>query len=523
MKTVKKLIAALLCAMLIIGSGVMAVSVGAANDTALIYLRGSTDLYKFNDDGTYYEMFDDGEYVKDIIENAIPLLPGALLGDVEPYSQAILEAVTPAWDAFRPNIEDGSVPEDTHVINKWTYESVAYDAAHYNYFEYCMDPRLSPFEAAADLHEFVEAVKAETGKTKIHLYARCLGPVLAMTYLYLYEAPTNFENVEGVMLSFSTHNGMTLTDAVFTGNVNITETAFTNWLSGFDFEEDVGYEVNSLINLILTEIANTAGLKATPEVLNKLYEKFRDPLFKPLLKNYYALCLMNLACVNEDFDDMMAYLFSDEGDDEKYAYAIGELTRYHNEIYPEINSMLHTIKDQGKTMIIMADYNGQQYPLNEEAEYIGDFQVGLKSMSLGATGAKIGETLSDEYIADRIEKGFGKYISPDRKVDASTCEFPDNTFFVANFDHQWPGKYAGIETNMLEAEAFDIYSDPNLPQFLYWDFETENLVPLASVLPEEEPDAPDAPENPTEEEESLWDLIYNFIKRILDKIFRNFR
>lgn len=55
--------------------------------------------------------------------------------------------------------------------------------------------------------------------------------------------------------------------------------------------------------------------------------------------------------------------------------------------------------------------------------------------SLGATVSKIGTAFSDEYIESRKALGYEKYISPDRQTDASTCVFPEYTWFLKNAIH----------------------------------------------------------------------------------------
>ena len=59
---------------------------------------------------------------------------------------------------------------------------------------------------------------------------------------------------------------------------------------------------------------------------------------------------------------------------------------------------------------------------------MGDGIVDVKYASFGATAADFGSTL-ENVTAD------AKYISPDKTVDASTCLFPEQTWFVKNLKH----------------------------------------------------------------------------------------
>ena len=77
-------------------------------------------------------------------------------------------------------------------------------------------------------------------------------------------------------------------------------------------------------------------------------------------------------------------------------------------------------------------------PTCQSANNIADTFVSVTSSSFGATTGTIYEPLSDEYIAAQQEKGLGKYISPDKNIDASTCLLPDNTWFIKGVRHsEW--------------------------------------------------------------------------------------
>ncbi|MBQ7638806.1 MAG: hypothetical protein IJS90_07895 [Clostridia bacterium] len=478
MKKTKKIFAVLLAAVLtlcVFGGAFTAFA--AAPDYAVIYLRGSTDIYKYNSDGTKYTLYGNGDYLSAVMNNMSLLLTGSY----DAYAYRVLSIMKPAYDPFRPSLEDGSVPGDTHVENVWSRASIV-RAKKSNCFEYFMDDRLSPFVLADDLHDFINTVKDVTGKSKIFFYARCLGPVLLFTYLYKYERPNDYSDLKGVMLSFSTHEGMAISDAMFTGNVNITSAALDSWMDDQSVISVSG-SAGSLIMFLMDNVVGGLGSGVSASTLNRYYGKLKYNLFKPLLKEYYALRLSYMACVNERFDEMMGYLFSDEGDDVKYSYAISQMRAYHNNVYPVINDMLSEIKEQGKNVIIFADYGGQQYPVSEESEYLGDFRVGTKAQSIGATVSKVNGTLTRSYIESRKSKGLGSYISADAKVDASTCRFPDNTFFVSNVNHTWTDKYKAAELKLIDRAGFDINYDSSIPQFLFWDEDAGKLVPLSDVAP----------------------------------------
>ena len=62
-------------------------------------------------------------------------------------------------------------------------------------------------------------------------------------------------------------------------------------------------------------------------------------------------------------------------------------------------------------------------------------RVSVKRSSFGATTGTIYHDLPDEYLAERTAAGFGDYLSPDGQIDASTCLFPESTWFIKGSSH----------------------------------------------------------------------------------------
>ena len=99
--------------------------------------------------------------------------------------------------------------------------------------------------------------------------------------------------------------------------------------------------------------------------------------------------------------------------------------------------MLQEMDAADTPVYAIGGYGEQQYPIGDCADYVGDQYVNVGKQTLGATVARMTETLSDAYIAGREAAGYGKYISPDKQVDASTCLFPDHTWIVKNLRHDF--------------------------------------------------------------------------------------
>lgn len=129
---------------------------------------------------------------------------------------------------------------------------------------------------------------------------------------------------------------------------------------------------------------------------------------------------------------------------------------------------------------ILAKYGYQMMPLIESCDELGDTLVTLKKASFGATCSKVYNTLSDEYIAERVEKGYGKYISPDKQVDASTCLFPDYTWIVKGVHHDtWAADDDQIIYNICTYDGqYTVNTDSYYPQFMIYNDEDGYFYPM---------------------------------------------
>ena len=96
-------------------------------------------------------------------------------------------------------------------------------------------------------------------------------------------------------------------------------------------------------------------------------------------------------------------------------------------------------------MCVVSKYGVQMIPTCESADLVGDQIASLYRSTFGATTSTVLTTLSDEYIEKQTNAGLGKYISPDKQVDASTCFWPDNTWFIKGVTHS---DWTSFENNL---------------------------------------------------------------------------
>ena len=90
-------------------------------------------------------------------------------------------------------------------------------------------------------------------------------------------------------------------------------------------------------------------------------------------------------------------------------------------------------------------------------------------------------TSFDKFIEIAKINGTDRYISPDKKIDASTCLYPDKTWFIKNLNHKdFPDVVNLLMAEMINNPDFSITSDESYPQFMVYDAEKDNILPLVA-------------------------------------------
>ena len=129
---------------------------------------------------------------------------------------------------------------------------------------------------------------------------------------------------------------------------------------------------------------------------------------------------------------------------------------------------------------IVLKYNLQGFPCGVSANNSTDAVVDAKYSSFGATFADLDSTLGDNYV-QAVNDGHN-HISPDKKVDASTCRYPEQTWFVRDFVHmRTAADYDALVNYILFSEKqVTVYDNEKYPQFLRIDEKTEKITPLTA-------------------------------------------
>ena len=478
----KKVISVIL--VLIMTLSVFAVSASAASNERvkypIIFIAGSSvDLVDEDQNpiSTGFDVLtddDEGDLTKDdIIQKVMNVLipfitEGLPFDEWDSYGEALYDELAPIFAEGQLD-GDGNPKFGTGVskaeLKQWD-DNAKVDHGKDGTFGYAdykfrYDWRLSPYEVVDRLDKYIDVILDTTDCKKVCLVGRCLGGNVVTAYLDKYGSKGK---VAKVVYDEVMSNGSATINDCFSGKIDFSDKHMQAYIAESEYfgKEDIGLDLAGVNNLLFEIIERTLDLTTQVGALETifgsvelLYERLYEALMPSMLlatgiatwASYWT------SVCDEDFDNALDLMFGKEGTERRKEYSgLVEKIEYLREqiVIPrtlEGDENLYKIfeKQYGVEIAVLAGYGLVQAPITESNDLTGDCTVDLKAASFGATAAGVFDTLSDEYIAERTALGYGDYISPDGKIDASTCLFPDTTWFIKNKHHDMLVGYYIVE------------------------------------------------------------------------------
>ncbi|MBQ7597648.1 MAG: hypothetical protein IJU56_03615 [Clostridia bacterium] len=448
-------------------------------DLPVINIRGNAQSIVDEDGVVVYDFDPSEEAVKACAKRVLPLLlKGFVTNNFDEYYRAFGEEMTKIY--YHCQLDENGDPQWGTGIGKedqdWLAECMQHDWADENgRYEasgrtYNFDWRLDPLESVDGLNEFINAILVNSGKKKVNLYCNCLGGELLLAYLVKYGA----DKINAFCFTETVAFGSELVDDTFSGRMNVDPNAIVRFI-GDDFMADEMKE-QPVLRTFLNEsiiLAKQTGVLdgVTTLFMRTLYDKLYEGLTPELClatfgtwPGYWTLV------TKEHYAETKQFIFGKPGSErfEKYAGLIQKLDNWDKQVRQRIPALLQGAMDNGAKLGITVRYGYQFPPVLQSSNLNGDVWVSAKNASLGATVSDIGTTLPESYRARRKAEGFGNYLSPDGQIDASTCAFPEQTWFVKGAVHN----QRGVETKAFWAEFLNYDGMPTVstfeqfPQFL---------------------------------------------------------
>ncbi len=484
----KKIISLLLTLIMVFALAVPAFSV-ADEEYPVIYLRGfGMALYsddRISEESKIYPLqIDINGILSEKLGGILQELPaGFITGNWDTYSDRIYDAVAPIFEEIMldkngeaSNGSGDGIDMTTIAVNNKTS---GYEIADY-YFYY--DWRLSPMLIADELLAYIERVKTATGKDKVSIVCRCLGGNVVASYLTKYTAHAE-ANVDTVMFYNVGVNGFDFFGELYSGKVvfnaaeidRFVEYALNHW----ELFEDP--DTAELITTLVSFLNEIKMLGVSLDLFEQAVYNIKDNILPRSLRASFGTFPAFWSLIPADYyEQAKEYVFG--GLEEEYQGMLEKTDDYYYNCQLKIEDTLKYLDSKGIEIGVIGKYNIPNVPLYESSGQQGDLLSDTHNGSFGATCADYGKVLSKEYI-NSLEDD--RYLSADKVIDASTCLFPEQTWFIKDLNHNYfPETVDPFIMQFIRCHGeMTVFDDPQWPQYMTCNPDTYELTP--GVTPDE--------------------------------------
>ncbi len=495
MHSIKRVIAAVICAALLAGIGAVGASAetetdceGHCDHSPVIVLPGinhsPTYLYDDNDQPVMYGdthigstllILNEAALTNTAIFKAISCVLASLVLQTNFNLDKIAYELVSEIFKYQRCDENGDHVENLKT-QRWNYslEKMTDEELEWTYRMVPMKPLVDeigkdhvyfftfnlvgdPMDSADDLEEFINMVKEQTGHDKVTFLPVSLGGTILTAYLEKY----GHDNIDQIVNAVACLNGTDIVADFYSREWQLDDDyLYHQFLANIFVESNgeptIGYLLNTLLHIFPRAAVDGLLSGAMSAILDTLM--LNCPQFWAMLPSYR-------------YDELAERYLSDKP-------VLKARTDAFQQARLNLNRNLLAAAADGVRVNSIACANldlGEQmytyFNIVASAEKVSsDGIVNLSSASLGATGAPGKNTLDDVKYAKNTycDNPEHNHISPDNMVDASTALFPENTWIFLEQHHEVG--YNDVVLNLAKAiilgEVTDVNSDPEkYPQY----------------------------------------------------------
>ena len=449
----KKIVCMILCVLLLAGAFPVCVFAQSDDHVPIIQMYGFMSCPVFSENGT----------------KLFPMEKNAILGFVKKLLPSLSSfAVNKNWtkfgdrlipalnDLLMPIACDGQgVPKNGTNV-QFTYPSPE-EVAKSESVRFLYDWRDDPYVSAAQLNDFIRYLTDTCGCARVAIDAHSYAGIVMLTYLSEYGT----DKVQSVCFNATAVYGAAFAGELMQGKMQLDTDALVAFLEGL-FDQ---MEYEALLRAVVSLLDDLGGVRFLVNFLNQLFVHLNDRIWTesllPALDNWPSIWAMV-----PDSDLEAAYAFrrahlrTDNAEDEQIF--LEKTQRYNREIRQNRESLLRGI-DEKCNLYVIARYGYSGIPLSKIWKAVSDGVLNTEAESFGAT--------CTPYTLSHPLEHPGKLIAPSGMIDASTCLFPTQTWFVRNCKHAQkdPPMEKFAASLLLSPTQLTIDSLEDYPQFLYYD------------------------------------------------------
>ena len=282
----------------------------------------------------------------------------------------------------------------------------------------------------------------------------------------------------------------------------------------YDSELSEDQTLNQLIRAFITMFNKTYGLDIACWSVNNVYPDIYLNIVPRILRETFATFPSYWTMVNDrDYEKAKETVFygAPEG---KYDNFIKIIDNYHYNVQVKAEELYKSYIEDGIEVSNITKYGQQTIPVTEDGDVLSDSICTVEDSSYGATTAGVTETFSDQYMKKAEFDGTIKYISPDKKVDASTCMLPDRTWFIKDLAHKtFPKCVERLLDEIINNDSFTVFDNENYPQYLVYS----KVDDVASISPMDG----DNCHKDDRYDNSFWSAFKKFVEALFQIILAN--
>ncbi len=350
-------------------------------------------------------------------------------------ADALCKALVPVFEEIACD-ENGVPNPDTGIKTVNTVE--ARDAYGFeNRYSFTYDWRLDMHTISAQLDEYVKAIMEVTGSDKVAITAMSMGNCVFTTYLYeeYYSNPdynTDEGHIDAGMFIAGAMNGVPACGETFSGNISVDSTSLMRFLS----EKMIGETVLQAVYYALESMYAVGVLEPVMNYANMLTDVLIDKLIdEGMLKTLATVPGFYAMMAPDEYEACCELMFATEENRAKFAGLIEKNDYYHDNVQANNVAIIQKMLDDGINVGIFAEYGYTMAPVTPENDRLSDTVITTAEESFGATCSEVDGTLGEDYV-QAVECPCGlNHVSADLQIDASTCAFPDITWFGKYMNH----------------------------------------------------------------------------------------
>ena len=400
----------------------------------VIYIEGQGETLYINEgqqDEKSVPYFDEA-VLKNIPKLLFAMVWKGLTGNYDILADVLIESAKQIVDIIACD-KDGNSKYDV-TIRKRTYNYNNHAILEYvksnnittlpRDFDFTYDWRLDPVYNAQRLNDMIDNIKEATGHDKVIILAHSEGNNVLCSYLYQY----GHDSVEKIICMSPAYQGLSIDGSLFAKEYNI-----------YDKGDALGFFLGTVLKgaekdavTSLYSILNKLGvvdiiLNDVQDLFNHIYEQ---KVYDYLMSVLGTMPGMWSFVPDEYYATAKKAAFEGK---EGYDILIQKIDYFHYNVQNKAAKLLEDAMNDGVDVSIIAGYGISTIPVSNSAPEHSDLMINTRFMSLGATCAPLGETFADDYV-QKVNDGHG-HLSPDMMIDASTCKFPEITWFIRDMTH----------------------------------------------------------------------------------------